>query len=248
MNLLLFTDSEITDGRLTLQGRRARHLIDIIAAQPGTEVTLGLLNGNIGTGTVRTVENESVTINVGDLEQPPPDPLELTLVLALPRPKMLRRTLQSAVSMGIKRICICHSRKVEKSYWQSPFLNPEALLQNTILGLEQAMDTTLPEITLHKLFKPFVEDELPHLSADSLRLLGAVDGTPVHQYSRSDDKSDSNRITLAVGPEGGFIDYEVMLLEAAGFHGISLGRRVLRVETALPALIATLTTGFMAKP
>ena len=64
-----------------------------------------------------------------------------------------------------------NSSRVEKSFWQSPFLQPEALEQQMILGLEQARDTLMPEIHLRKRFKPFVEDELGEIIKGSQALV-----------------------------------------------------------------------------
>ncbi|GAA3967160.1 16S rRNA (uracil(1498)-N(3))-methyltransferase [Allohahella marinimesophila] len=238
MNLLLLTPEEIAGELVYLPAtdRRAIHLLRIVKVVPGDHLEIGVLGGNLGFAEVIGVEQDALTLRPDALAIMPPPPLPLTLVLALPRPKMLRRTLQSAVSLGIKRICVCHARKVDKSYWQSPYLSEAAMFANTILGLEQSMDTQLPVITLHQRFKPFVEDELPVIAQNSRKLLGAVDGRPSAAFRGLQDEA----VTLAVGPEGGFIPYEVEHFIEAGFEPVSLGQRVLRVETALPALVGAL--------
>ena len=238
MNLLLLMPEEAAGElvHLPASDRRATHLLGIVKVSPGDQVDIGVLGGNIGRAEITSIDDGKVSLKLDTLAQLPPPSLPLTLVLALPRPKMLRRTLQSAVSLGIKRICICHARKVDKSYWQSPYLGEAAMLANTLLGLEQSMDTQLPVITLHQRFKPFIEDDLPAIARGTRRLLGAVDGRPSAAFRVQEQAA----LTLAVGPEGGFIPYEVERLVEAGFETISLGTRVLRVETALPALVGAL--------
>ena len=164
----------------------------------------------------------------------PPSPLPVTLIIALPRPKMLKRIIQTASTMGVKTLYFINSWKVEKSFWQSPWLSEEKLLENCILGLEQAKDTVLPEIHIKKLFKPFVEDELPEISADSKKILahpGVETPCPINVQAHT---------TLIIGPEGGFTPYEVGKLEECGFQSVHLGNRILRVETAVPVLLSRL--------
>src|SRR5690554_7099628 len=57
-----------------------------------------------------------------------------TLILALPRPKMLKRILIDATSLGVKRIILLNSWKVEKSYWQTPELHAKLLQEKLLLG------------------------------------------------------------------------------------------------------------------
>jgi RsmE family RNA methyltransferase len=168
------------------------------------------------------------------LDRDPPPPLPLTLILALPRPKVLNRSIAAAASMGIKRIFLINSWRVEKSYWSSPKLHH--LDRQSILGLEQSRDTILPQIEVKRLFRPFVENELPAIAANTRALVA-------HPSAASPCPRDLNEpITLAVGPEGGFIDAEIASLVAAGFAPVSLGPRILRVETALAALVARLVS------
>jgi RsmE family RNA methyltransferase len=134
----------------------------------------------------------------------------------------------------VKKIILLNCFRVEKSFWQSPFLGEEATKEQLILGLEQARDTVLPEVLLRPLFKPFVEDELPALIKETLPLVA-------HPHATAQCPRDVKRtVTLAIGPEGGFIPYEIEKLIACGFSPVQMGERILSVETAVPALIARL--------
>ena len=147
---------------------------------------------------------------------------------------MLRRVFQTVAAMGVPRIVLVNSYRVEKSFWQTPFLEPEAIREQLILGLEQARDSVLPDIVIEKRFKPFVEDRLPALAAGSLGLVGHPGAYPACP------RAVEQPVTLAIGPEGGWIPYEVDKLREAGLQPVQLGERILRVETAVTALLARL--------
>ncbi|MBD3320931.1 MAG: 16S rRNA (uracil(1498)-N(3))-methyltransferase [Chitinivibrionales bacterium] len=234
MNLLvLFEDDFIDTARVRISGSRARHALTAAGATAGNTIRTGILNGNTGTGRVVRIERETVELQV-NLCDPPPPPLSCTLILALPRPKALRRILLCAATMGIKKIIIIGCRHVEKSYWSSPVLKEENLHHSLLLGLEQARDTIIPEIIVRRLFKPFIEDEAGDVAKGTTALAahpGAQAPCP---------RACSGPVTLAIGPERGFIPYELGKLEEAGFSPVSLGKRVLRVEHAVPAILGRL--------
>jgi RsmE family RNA methyltransferase len=232
MNLvLLHPDDYCASRTVRLDGRRLQHVLAVHRAAPGDRLTVGLENGRIGTGTILALDSRRLEMAIA-LDREPPSALPLRLVLALPRPKMLKRVLQSAVSMGVKQLHLINSYRVEKSFWGSPLLTPEGLREPVVLGLEQARDTILPDIRLHKLFKPFVEDQLPALVSGSTPLV-AHPGSPEPLPG-----AEAAPVTLAIGPEGGFIPYEIELLRHCGFRPVSFGPRILRVETAVPALLS----------
>ena len=167
MNLvLLFDDDFIAPDRVRLSGRRRDHLAGVIKAAPGTRIPVGRVNGMMGEGTVVSLGDDQAELSI-HLDRQPPAPLPLTLVLAMPRPKMFRRTLQTCATLGIKELWLINAFKVEKSFWQTPWLADDALRENLTLGLEQAQDTLMPRVYIRKLFKPFVEDELPHLMSST---------------------------------------------------------------------------------
>ena len=234
MNLLLLnSDDFIAENRVRISDRRLQHLNVVNKASAGQTLRAGLLGGLQGHATLLSINEDAAELQV-DLANPPPAKLPITLLLALPRPKMLRRTLQTIASMGVAKLVLINSYRVEKSFWQTPFLQPEALHEQFILGLEQARDTVLPEIILAKRFKPFVEDELPAMTANTRGLIAHPGDYPECPRALSEP------VTLAIGPEGGWIPYEVELLSKAGLNPVQLGERILRVESAVPALLARL--------
>lgn len=236
MNLILLSPEEIVHDRLAClrDPRRLRHLKEVHRAQVGDSLTLGVTGGGIGRGELTWLSDDEARFSLDGLDTPPPPALPVHLVLALPRPRMLARSLEHVTALGVKHVTLLHTRRVEKSYWQSPELAPAKIHEHLVLGLEQARDTLLPVVNLAKGFRPFVEQRLPGL-LDDRRGLVAHPGMP-----RACPTGISEPTALFIGPEGGFIPYEVEQLLEAGCEGIHLGPRILRVETAVVALLARL--------
>lgn len=135
--------------------------------------------------------------------------------------------------MGVEKIVLLHSYRVDKSYWQTPFL--QQIDQYVTLGLEQAGDTIAPDIEIYKRFKPFVEDVLPTWISPEKPAYVA------HPYAEINmPYAIKHGCTLLIGPEGGFIPYEVDLLEKNGCQAVSLGNRILRTETAISYVLGRL--------
>ena len=252
MNLILLSDSDfITPTHVRLTDRRFAHIQEILKAEKDQILTVGKMNGLVGQGKIASKTDKAVELEV-KLTQNPPEALPLTLILALPRPPMLKRILFSAAMLGVKRIIILNFNRVEKSLWNSSSLKPEAIEEQLILGLEQAKDTVMPEVILKKGFKPFVQDELPALIKGKTALVAhpgasvkrpnSIDSKWVSSgvIARSEATKQSLPILLVVGPEGGIIDYEIEALKSAGCHPIDLGPRILRTDSVLPLIVGKL--------
>lgn len=232
MNLLLLEEADfVSADRVVLADRRFTHMQEIHRVAVGDSLRIGRIGGLMGKAEVIRLAGHEAELRVV-FDQPPPAKLPLTLVLAVPRPKMLRRLFQTVATLGVPRLILVNSYKVEKSFWQTPFLQPETIREHLILGLEQARDTVLPEVIIEKRFKPFVEDRLPAIAADTLGLVGHPGPYPACP------RAVEGPVTLAIGPEGGWIPYEVELLGKAGLEPVQLGDRILRVETAVTALLS----------
>jgi RsmE family RNA methyltransferase len=235
LNLLLYdAGDELEPGRVRVSGRRLAHVREILRARPGDSLAVGRIDGRIGRGRIVSLDAEALVLEVA-LEREPPPALPLALALALPRPPSLRKVLQQATALGVKRFVLFASARVEKSYWQSTGLAPAALREQLLLGLEQAGDTRLPEIAFARRFRGFVEGDLPALARGGEILVAHPDAPPLASGAHP------GCAALVVGPEGGFVPDELARLEAAGARRVGLGPRVLRVETAVVALLARLS-------
>lgn len=235
MNLLLLRDEDFQpDGTVRLQGRRARHAHEVLRAHQGQTLRVGQLRGLTGTGEVLASDRDALSLRV-TLTDPPPARPGCDLVLAIPRPKALKRVIAAAASLGVDRVILVNAARVEKSYFDSKVLAPDFIDQHVTLGLEQARDTVPPEILVRHRFRPFVEDELPSLFAGAQKLLPH----PTSQ-GRPPAVGPGERAVFAIGPDGGWVPFEVELLQAQGFAACSFGPRVLRVETCVPFVLGHL--------
>ncbi|HTN52957.1 MAG TPA: 16S rRNA (uracil(1498)-N(3))-methyltransferase [Anaeromyxobacter sp.] len=230
MNLLLLEPDELAaDGTARLAGRRALHVREVLRAGPGDRLQVGVVGGRMGEAEILPGP-EGALVLAPRLDREPPPASPVTLLLALPRPKILRRALQAVTAMGVKRVVLAGSYRVERSYFSSPFLAPAALRRELLLGLEQGRDTVLPEVHVRRLFKPLIEDELEGFFPAPTRLLAHPAGAvPLERLPAGGPGA-----ALAIGPEGGWTPYEAGALEARGFVPFSLGPRVLRVDAAVP--------------
>jgi 16S rRNA (uracil1498-N3)-methyltransferase len=245
VNLVLLEPEELrADGTARLAGRRLAHVREVLGAAPGDRVQAGVVGGRLGDAEILALSASELVLRPA-LDRDPPAPSPVSLLLALPRPKILRRVLQAAAAMGVKRLVLCGSWRVERSYFGSPLLSPAALRAELLVGLEQGRDTVLPEVAVRRLFKPFVEDELDATFPEAERLLAH----PAAGAARLDRLAPRGpRAALAVGPEGGWTAYEAGRLEASGFAPFSLGPRALRVDAAVPFAVAQAELWLRAHP
>ncbi|MBU0485238.1 MAG: 16S rRNA (uracil(1498)-N(3))-methyltransferase [Proteobacteria bacterium] len=240
MNIILLEEQEIKNNRVSLTDRRQDHILKILRAKKDDLLKIGLINGPLGIGRITAIDKKEVVLDL-ELAAIPPEPPPLDLILALPRPIMLKRVLTQAASMGVSRIFLINANRVEKSYFTSSLLTEQNIRQRLLLGLEQAaMDTRVPEISIHKRFRPFIEDYLPaNTSPDDPKLI-AHPGTEKQLHQQMTNRTEA-RVILAIGPEGGWVDFEIDNFRQQGFKTFTLGPRILRVDTAVPALLSQIT-------
>ncbi len=234
MNLLLLHPQDLTsDNTAKVTDRRLEHVLKIHRSNVGDSLRVGLINDKIGTGIITKLNKDALELEF-KLTKEAPAPLPVTLVIALPRPQMLKRILQTVATMGVKKLIFIHSNRVEKSFWQTPELAEDKVKRQLLLGLEQGIDTSMPEVECHHKFKTFVEDVLPGLCQGKRALLahpGVEQACPA---------ASSEETVLVIGPEGGFIPYEVEKLKQEGCQSFHLGERILKVETAVSVLLGKL--------
>lgn len=235
MNRILLEAGEIRDdGTAVLSGKRAEHVARVLHGHPGQVLKTGTVDGMAGSSVVLSVAEGEVLLRTSHTEEPPAPWLDL--VLAVPRPKVLKRLWAPLASLGLRRVFLLNAAKVEKFYFSSRWLDPASFRPLLLEGLQQAGATHLPEVEICPLFRPFVEDRVEALFPEMPRLLAH----PLSSVRAPAGLSGRRAVALAVGPEGGWTEYEREAFLGRGFQPFSLGPRVLRTDTACIALAAVL--------
>lgn len=232
MNRILFESSEIADGVATCSDARAEHILAVLHGEVGQTLKTGELDGRIGTGEIVSIEGRTVAVKVSHTEESLRPWCDL--VLAPPRPRVMKRLLPQLASLGVGTIVLVGAKKVEKDFWGATLLKEENYRPLLVDGLMQAGTSVVPRIETRRNFRRFVGNELDFLFPTANRVVGHPGGAPNAPAQKP------GRLLLAVGPEGGWTDDEVSLLESHGFSRYSLGSRILRTDTALVALLARL--------
>ncbi len=250
VNLILLESHDVdATGAVSLSGARAAHLLRTLKVTSGQTVRLGILDGPHGTGTVVSMAQSATggTVELyGAFDGAAPPRPRVDLLLALPRPKVLRRLWAQLAALGVGQIILTNAERVERNYFDTHVLTPECYRPLLIEGLQQARDTRLPRVSIHRQFKVLIEDALDGLFGDGLRLVADAAATcqvsaAVSQGRRPEAESGAEadvRALVAIGPEGGWNAFELALLQAHGFQTVGMGPRTLRTDTACIALTA----------
>jgi RsmE family RNA methyltransferase len=238
MNLILCEPDEVDGGgRARLTGPRAAHVRGVLRARTGDTVRIGVVDGPRGRGEVLSIDDGTVVLRC-ELDGPIPPPPAVDLLLALPRPKVLRRLWAQLAALGVGRILLTNAARVERNYFDTHVLDEATYRPLLIEGLQQAADTRLPVVSIHRQFRVLVEDGLGPASAGERRLVAHPgDG---QSLTGAGLDAGAGRALLAIGPEGGWNAFELELLKGRGFSTIGLGPRILRTDTACIALLAVL--------
>ena len=241
MNIILVHEKEIQGNCVELCDHRAEHLVKVLRVDVGAKVKIGCIDGSMGFGEILLIKKKypfEATLKL-DLQEAQRQKPHLDLILALARPIMLKRILSQVTALGVGTIHLVNAKRVEKSFWGASILDPSEYRTHLIQGLEQAVDTRLPKVEIHEKFKPFVEDYLPSIVENYSSCICAH---PTGDATLGEAiAGKKGRVLLAIGPEGGWLDYEVEKFTAQQFSSCTIGDRILKVDTAVIALHAQIT-------
>ncbi|CAG36435.1 16S rRNA (uracil(1498)-N(3))-methyltransferase [Desulfotalea psychrophila] len=244
MNIILFEEKEISSTyHIQITDHRAKHIVKVLRSQVGDRVRVGVIDGGRGMAKIVAIKPKfpfSVDLDIQLETTLPEEKPVIDLVLALPRPIMLRRILSQVTSLGVGRIFLIDSQRVEKSFWQASLLQNEQYREHLLIGLEQAVATRLPEVSIYPKFKGFM-DELLVKDLDDYSALIVADPAGTNTFSEALRQAGGSlrqggRVLLCVGPEGGWVPAEVDQFSGCGFSICTIGERILKVDTAVIAL------------
>jgi 16S rRNA (uracil1498-N3)-methyltransferase len=238
MNRILFEREELdADGCVVLRDGRARHMRSVLHVAVGDRLRVGVIDGPVGEAEVLGVDGGSISLSCHCHEAQ--SAANLDLILALPRPKVLKRLLAPLASLGVRNLYLVNSEKVERNYFDTHVLDGAFMRERFLEGLMQAGATQMPAVRVVKRLRPFLEDELAdRYTGWSRLLLHPRGGRQIGDIAFR----DSHGTVLALGPEGGWSDFELSLFETTcRFEQVRFGWRVLRSDVACLAVIGAVT-------
>ncbi|MDA3859729.1 MAG: RsmE family RNA methyltransferase, partial [Melioribacteraceae bacterium] len=208
---------------------------NILKSEVGDLIEVGLINSAIGKAKILKFDTTSVLLEIVNLSEKITTSPKIDVICALPRPQTLKKVLSNCATMGVSNLYLIRSEKVEKSYFHSKLLETENYTQFLIEGLSQGKRVALPKVSIHNKFKPFFENEIRNISSNSTCLLAHP---TTENYLTKIPVNRSQNILLAIGPEGGWNDFEISLMEEKGFIKFKLSESILRVENAVTASLS----------
>lgn len=237
MNLIIIKSDELQGTLATVGGDRARHIREVLGSEVGHDIRVGLLNGPTGRGTIRSLTDTRVEIECM-LDGPVSPVPHVSLILALPRPRVMKKLWSELSSLGVGHIILTNANRVERMYFDTHILEPKHYEEWIIDGLQQARDTRFPEVRISRKLTWVLQDILPEFFSGHLRLF-ADPGAPSTVRSQILAAPEAApHVVLAVGPEGGWNDHEREAFAAHGFQFVGLGERTLRTDIACISLLA----------
>jgi 16S rRNA (uracil1498-N3)-methyltransferase len=225
---------EWLDGRASLAGAQARHLAKVLRAEPGMRFDV-VAGARVFGAVVTTVQDERVEFALGE-ELVAEAALPLTLILAVFKFDRMEWAIEKATELGVERIVPVIARRTEKHLAQAAAARVERWRRITQEAAKQSRRVDVPLVSDPQLLKAALIEERAGtklLLAENERLLllhdALVSPTPYEETAR---------VTLAIGPEGGWTAEEEALFAESGWSAVSLGPRILRAETAAIAAVA----------
>jgi len=227
----LFYHPMIIPTEFSLSEEESRHSIASLRFKEGDAIFITNGKGTIVSAKILKANPKSCLVQVIETKEYEPSKIKRTLVIAPPKTgEKLDLIVEKAVEIGIDEIVFIETRYAERDK-----INLERLTKIAISAIKQSKQAFLPEISGMIKWKQFIERK-----AEGLKLIAAIvdsgQSSVVRHLSKelldSQLTTHHTQLTILIGPEGDFSEDEVNQAIAKGFLPISLGKNILRTETA----------------
>lgn len=244
-------DKSINNGFVFYKNdERYLHIKKVLHLKEGDVFKAGIINGKIGEALISHLSEEKIVFSfcpnkpdknldntdAGKIESKPLPLPPIKIILGFPRPIQLRRILRDAASLGFAEIVLCGTELGERSYLKSNLSSSEEIKKYLLDGISQAGQTLLPAFS----FCSSIKEALKDLKAASFKgskvLLDIGDFPSLSTFKMK----KGEELTIAIGSERGWTQNEREAFFSEGFISYSMGKRILRTETALTSALSVL--------
>jgi len=250
MHRFYLPPAECKTGLLTLTGREARHAIQVLRLRHGDAVVVLDGAGGEFACEVGTCARDAVELRVKEKKFVPPPPCRITLLQALPKGKIIEDILQKATELGVRRVVPLLTERVTTHLdAASSAAKTEKWRLVAIEAIKQCGAAWLPEIAAPLTPREF----LSHGETFDLPLVASLQpgSRPAREYFdrfRRERERQPASVCVWIGPEGDLTADEVRAIQTGGALPITLGRLVLRVETAAIYCLALINHELQSSP
>lgn len=230
MSERFFIELPITGDRATLSGSEVHHLAGVMRAKVGDEVRLFDGSGTEFTGRIELLKKDRCELAILSRDEVSREPaIAITAGVALPKGDRQKWLVEKLTELGVTELVPLLTRRgvVQPGEQAASRLRRSVIEASKQCGRNRLLEISSP-VECGEWFAA--------TDSQSLRLLADPAGEPISAVVSS--MQNAARVLFAVGPEGGFTPEEVAAAKSAGWRSVSLGRSILRIETAAIALSA----------
>lgn len=226
---------EMIKGSLAvIDGEEARHIKNVLRMKKGDKLVLCDGEGIFYDAVIAKINEKTVEAEVLSSYQAPTEPkIKITLYQGVPKNPKLETIVQKATEIGVVRIVPVDTvRAVAKIDKEAKI---DRLRKIAREAAKQSKRAVVPVVTPVMNFKEAVLEA----SKADIKIIAYEDEKMI-SIKEALKKNEGETISVLIGPEGGFEEKEVELAKSMGIASVTLGKRILRTETAGLAVSAVI--------
>ncbi|EJP21974.1 RNA methyltransferase, RsmE family [Lachnoanaerobaculum sp. ICM7] len=232
------SEEQINGENAYIEGSDVNHIANVLRMKPGEELLISVRGDWDYLCKIVDIETDRVNLKVLESMEQRELPVNITLLQGIPKSDKLEMIIQKAVELGVSEIIPVKTKrvvvKIDEKKVDTKVNRWNAIAES---AAKQSKRSIIP-----KVYEPMSIDNALEIVKDfGVKLIPYENADGIDKTRRILDNMDKTKnIAVFIGPEGGFEESEVERIKNSGFEVITLGKRILRTETAGLALLSNI--------
>ena len=232
------SEEQINGENAYIEGSDVNHIVNVLRMKPGEELLISVKGDWDYLCKIVDIETDRVNLKVLESMEQRELPVNITLLQGIPKSDKLEMIIQKAVELGVSEIIPVKTKrvvvKIDEKKVDTKVNRWNAIAES---AAKQSKRSIVP-----KVYEPMSIDNALEIVKDfGVKLIPYENADGIDKTRKILDNMDKTKnIAVFIGPEGGFEESEVDSIKNSGFEVITLGKRILRTETAGLALLSNI--------
>ena len=232
------SEEQIKGENAYIEGSDVNHIANVLRMKPGEELLISVKGDWDYLCKIVDIETDRVNLKVLESMEQRELPVNITLLQGIPKSDKLEMIIQKAVELGVSEIIPVKTKrvvvKIDEKKVDTKVNRWNAIAES---AAKQSKRSIIP-----KVYEPMSIDNALEIVKDfGVKLIPYENADGIDKTRKILDNMDKTKnIAVFIGPEGGFEESEVERIKNSGFEVITLGKRILRTETAGLALLSNI--------